>query len=235
MKNKNKIFLAVVTLLLLMLIATPHVFAKNEKAKIEKKLIELELIKIELSRIESSKNSIFNNRVIVTDNNKTDLVERTKAYFKNHFPTSPVDPEELVNLAQLHNFPLDFIILNGHLESHMCTKGRGADSNNCHNVNNTDAGDYKPTVCGQYTECLNNVYIGEVKFINLIKNCYMNENQLITLQAWLDQDFRIQRTVAPYCNASKGSRYMTDVKSLSKYQYGIQNWINPTFEGYLKK
>lgn len=234
MKNKNKIFIAIVTLLLLMLIVTPHVFAQNEKVKIEKELIEMELIKIELARIEAE-NSIFKNRVIVTNQNKSDLVARTKTYFKNYFPTSPVDPAELVNLAQTHNFPLDFILINGHLESHMCTAGRGAESNNCHNVNNTDAGDYKPTVCGQYTECLNNVYIGEIKFINLIKNCYMNENQLITLQTWLDQDFRVQRTVAPFCNASKGSRYMTDVKSLSKYQYGITNWINPVFNGYIKE
>jgi hypothetical protein len=179
-------------------------------------------------------NSDFDNRIKVTDNNKADLIERTKKYFKTYFPKSPVKPEYLVNLSQEKDFPLDFILLNGHLESHMCTAGRGATSKNCHNVNNTDAGDYKPTVCGQYTQCNSKYEIGEVQFIELIKNCYMNKGETITLQSWLDRDFRVVRTVKPFCSAAPGARYMTDKKSLYKYEFGIENWINPIFAGYPK-
>lgn len=180
-------------------------------------------------------NTFFTNRVMVTEKNKDDLKNRTQNYINTYFSNTPASAEMLVNIAQQNNFPLDFLLLQGHLESHMCTKGRGAQSNNCHNVDNTDAGDYKPTVCGQFTACLADVVTGEQKFINLIQNCYFNNNEEVSIQKFIDYDFRIQRTIPPYCSASVGSRYMTDGRSRSKYENGVVNYINPIFEGYLKE
>jgi hypothetical protein len=169
------------------------------------------------------------NGVWVTDANQADLIAKTQKYIDKYFATTPITAKQLVELAKVNKFPLDFLILNGHLESHFCTKGRGATSNNCHNVNNTDAGDYKPTVCGQFTECHSDILQGEQKFINLIKNCYIGDNQELSLQTFIDNDFRIQKTVEPFCSAKVGSRYMTDKNSRNKYIFGIQNWINTIF------
>jgi hypothetical protein len=176
----------------------------------------------------------FKDRVWVTDSNKVQLIELVEKYKNKYFPTSPAQSEMIVSLAQQEEFPLDFLLVAGHYESHFCTRGRGAQSNNCMNINNTDPGDGKATVCGQYTQCLSDVQTGLRKFSNLIKNCYIGQNQHLSLQTFLDNDFRIQRTVPPHCTARVGARYMTDKNSQKKYQDLIQNNLNPIFNGYNK-
>jgi hypothetical protein len=181
------------------------------------------------AKTEEVKNSDGPNGVFVNDSNFEDIIKKTQTYKDKYFPTSPVDSRALVMLAKAENFPIDFLLVSGHLESHLCTAGRGADSLNCHNVNNTDNGDGKATVCGQYTECLSDVMTGEIKFINLIKNCYFKEGVTPTIQGFIDQDFRIQRTIMPFCSAGVGARYMTDTGAINKYINAVQNFINPIF------
>jgi murein DD-endopeptidase MepM/ murein hydrolase activator NlpD len=187
---------------------------------------------IDTSNLFKEKFDKFKYGVFVTDNNKNKLVEMTQTYINKYAPTTPLTAVGLVQIAQDNDFPLDFILVNAHLESHLCTKGRGADSNNCHNVNNTDAGDYKATVCGQYTECHDDVWKGEQKFINLIKNCYTRQGTVPSLEQFIKNDFRVQHTVHPFCSARVGARYMTDPATNRTYINAIQNFINPIFTGY---
>ena len=169
-------------------------------------------------------------KTIVTLENKQEMIQKTQMYINKYFSNTPVTAELLVNLSQANNFPLDFLLVSGHLESHMCTKGRAVPSKNCHNVDNTDAGDNRPTVCGQYTNCLDSIVTGEQKFINLIKNCYFQADVVPSLRGFIDQDFRVQRTVRPFCSARVGSRYMTDVRAKYKYENAIINYVNHIFK-----
>jgi hypothetical protein len=159
---------------------------------------------------------------------ENDLVSKTQKYIETYFypkenssiycKNTLVKAKEWVDIAQANNFPLDLLIVQAHLESHGGTCGRANISNNVHNVNNTDAGDNMPiTVCGVYTECLDNWLAGEQKFINLIKVCYTQEGKQPSLIDFINQDFRIQQTVPPFCSAKAGSRYMTDSGSKAKY------------------
>jgi len=156
------------------------------------------------------------------------LVQKTQKYIEKYFypkqnskpscKKTLVTAKEWVDIAQANDFPLDFLIVQAHVESHGGTCGRAHKSNNVHNVNNTDRGDNMPvTICGVFTECLDNWLAGEQKFINLIKACYTKQGQQPSLADFINQDFRIQQTVKPYCSAKVGSRYMTDRNARAKY------------------
>lgn len=144
--------------------------------------------------------------------------ERAKRYAAKYVPNSPMSIDELLELADKYQFPYDLLLISGHAESHLGTYGRGATSKNPWNVDNVTAGDYLPTVCGFLTRCLDTWDEGQIKYMELIRNCYMNENEQVTLQAFMDRDFRTVRQVAPYCSAKVGSRYMTDKNAKFKYE-----------------
>jgi murein DD-endopeptidase MepM/ murein hydrolase activator NlpD len=180
---------------------------------------------------------------LVTPDNKGVILKKTRVYFEKYFSGTKVKPEEIVNIAENNNFDLGLLLINGHIESGMCIQGRAVISNNCHNVNNTTAGDNIPiTICGMFTECNQDILAGEKKFIDLISNCYIdtsknlmgaengNEKQDISLHTFMSNDFHVQKTVKPFCDAKIGARYMSDELSYIKYDFALQNYFLPIFE-----
>jgi hypothetical protein len=140
-----------------------------------------------------------------------------QSYISTYFPDTPVTAEMLANQSKKSKVPVGFILAAGHNESHMGTKGRAVETQNVFNVGNTDAGDYKPTVCGQASNCLSNWQQGLDAFTDLITKCYFNENEEIKLETWISRDFRAVR-----CDIN-GKRYMTNPNALNTYQERIKN------------
>lgn len=226
MENKSNQILIVLFIAIVLITATrPESKDKNVKFYEFKAEAGLEVTLAKKETQETQKVS----GVFVTKENKKDLTNKTQIYINKFFKDTPASAAFLVEMAEANNFPLDFLLVSGHLESHMCTKGRAKPSKNCHNVDNTDGGDNLPTVCGQYTVCLESVKKGSQKFINLIQNCYFKQNEIPSIQGFINYDFRIQRRVPPFCGASVGSRYMTDTRARAKYENAIINYINPIF------
>lgn len=169
--------------------------------------------------------------LFVKPENKSKMVEKTQSYIDKYFnqnsKKSPMVGQTIVDMAEKANFPVGLILANAHLESHGATLGRGADSNNPHNIGNTDPGDGKMTVCGQYTNCLKDWTVGTQMFIKLITNCYMS-SQIATTHEFINNDFRTQK-VSNECSSVKiGSRYMTDINAPTKYR-DISALINKNF------
>jgi len=167
--------------------------------------------------------------VFVNDSNFEKIVDKVQQYKNRYFPTSPVDARVLTQLAKDRNFPIDLILVQGHLESHMCTAGRGRDTRNCHNIGNTDSGDNKATDCNDASSCLDDVMQGEDLFISLISQCYTKSDELPSIQGFIENDFRIQQ-LGHTCRDSKlGARYMTDTNAKSKYEMAL-GYVHSIFD-----
>ncbi len=142
----------------------------------------------------------------------TSSIESIQTYINKYFPTSPVTAQMIVDQSVKSGVPVGFILAVGHNESHMGTKGRAVQTRNPFNVGNTDAGDTKAVDCAtSYNNCLVGWQAGLDAFTSLITRCYFNEGEPISLQTWVDRDFRAVR-----CNIA-GKRYMTDVRASQKY------------------
>jgi len=149
--------------------------------------------------------------------NKNKQIQKIEKYMQKYTPKSPITAELLWQQSKLHNFPVSFLLAVGHSESHLGSAGRGAKTYNPYNVGNTDAGDYKPVVCGQANRCLDNWKHGINQFISLIKRCYFHDNEVVSLQTWISRDFRAVR-----CNIA-GKRYMSNPQASTKYRNRISN------------
>jgi hypothetical protein len=142
---------------------------------------------------------------------------KIESYRSKYFKTSPISTEMIIKASADSGVPASFILAVGHNESHMGTKGRAVKTRNPMNVGNTDRGDHKAVKCGVANNCLNDWEQGLFAFTDLIKRCYFQEGEVISLQTWVDRDFRAVR-----CNIV-GKRYMTDTRAGSKYQERINN------------
>jgi len=148
---------------------------------------------------------------------RADKVAKTQAYIDKYSNNSPLTGEMLVKISEERNFPVSFMLAVAHNESHFGTKGRAVGTNNPYNVGNTDAGDYKAVQCGVANWCLESPEQGVHTFVDLISTRYFNEGEQISLQTWIDRDFRaVNGTIA-------GKRYQTDKQALVKYQERLQN------------
>ena len=168
--------------------------------------------------------------VFVTNENKADLIAKTKEYIKKYQKAeSPLDPEMLVNLAQKTNFPLDLILIQAHAESHFCTNGRAKDTKNCWNIGNVDAGDTKATDCQDGSSiCLNDYQNGLALYIHYMTSCHFHEGEIISTQKFFDRNFSIIRKGSKICGQI-GARYATDVKYHEKLSSILHDNFNPIF------
>jgi hypothetical protein len=145
------------------------------------------------------------------ENDREALANKIQNYLNRWTPNSPLNAEMIIETSQASGVPVDFILTVCHAESHCGTKGRAVQTKNPFNVGNTDAGDWKSVVCGRANWCLNSWAEGLAKFTALIKNCYFEEGEKITLTKYIDRDFRAVR-----CGI-QGKRYMTDRNAAAKY------------------
>jgi hypothetical protein len=168
--------------------------------------------------------------VFVNDENKANLITKTREYIKKYSKGEPIlDAEMVVNTAQKSNFPLDLILIQAHTESHFCTNGRAIQSKNCWNVGNFDGGDNKPTNCqdGQ-TTCLDSYQKGLDLYIRYMESCHFHENETISVQKFFDRNFSIIRQGSSICGPI-GARYATDVKYRQNLTTVLQTNFNPIF------
>lgn len=168
--------------------------------------------------------------VFVNDENKQELIEKTKKYISTYQKVeSPLNAEMIVNIAQKEKYSLDLILIQAHTESHFCTQGRAIDTKNCWNVGNVDAGDNKKTDCQDGTSiCLDDYQKGLELYIHYMKSCHFHEKETISLQKFIDRDFRIVRQGDKICG-EVGARYATDKSYRSKIVNILQNNFNPIF------
>jgi len=168
--------------------------------------------------------------VFVSNENKTDLIEKTRKYItKYQKGESPLDPEMIVNTAQKNDFPLDLILIQAHTESHFCTNGRAKDTKNCWNIGNFDTGDTKATDCQDGSSlCLDNFEKGLDLYINYMKSCHFHEGEKISTQKFFDRDFRIVRQGSKICGGV-GKRYATDSNYRQNLAAILQNNFNSIF------
>ena len=169
--------------------------------------------------------------VFVNNENKADLITKTKEYIKKYQKSeSPLDAEILVNLSQKTNFPLDLILIQLHQENHFCTNGGDRLlSKNCFNVGNNDKGDNKPLDCNDGSSiCLESYEKGLDLYINYMKSCHFHENEIITSQKFFDRDFRQVRQGSKICGGV-GKRYATDPSYRQNLATILQNNFNPIF------
>lgn len=141
----------------------------------------------------------------------TDLAKVQRAINVLSFGKSPLTAEMVSNASKSSGVPVDFILTAGTLESHLGTAGRAVPTKNAFNLGNTDCGDYKPAVRNSCNSFKNDWESGLNAFTSLIRNCYFDEGEKITLETYIARDFRAVR-----CSV-KGSRYMTDRMAKSKY------------------
>jgi len=168
--------------------------------------------------------------VFVSDENKADLIGKTKEYIKKYSKGEPVlDAEMVVNFAQKKQFPLDLILVQAHAESHFCTLGRAVQSKQCWNIGAFDAGDTKPTSCVDgLTICQNSYLDGLELYQNFMVNCHFHDEEKPTIQKFVDRDFRQVRTGSGICGGI-GKRYATAQDYRSKFIKILQTNFNPIF------
>lgn len=197
---------------------------QKEKGRLEnlKKQLEIDLkIKeLELEK-EKIKNPLKPLKVEAKEARKesVDLEDRKakiNQYFAKYTPGTPLTAEMIITYADKYQIPDGFFLAVCHNESHCGTKGRAIPTKNPFNVGNITAGDNKATNCQKYSNCLGSFEEGVEAFARLISAKYFNENEKITLETWVNRDFTAVR------GDVKGSRYMTDQGSLTKYKERIQ-------------
>jgi hypothetical protein len=136
------------------------------------------------------------------------LLNKVKKIVKN----SPIPAARWIELSQELNFPLDFLLTAGKIESHFGTRGRAVRTKNIFNVGNTDGGDYKPVAHDSFNSFNDSFEKGLVRYAQLIRDCYFLENEKISLRTFIKRDFRAVR-----CSQA-GKRYMTDRLAKQKYK-----------------
>jgi hypothetical protein len=166
----------------------------------------------------SSVNSATSQENKENKENTAQLIEETKKIIGDN--PSPISPERWVELSQELDFPLDFMLAVAHNESHFGTRGRAVETKNIFNVGNTDCGDGKPVQKDHCNNFIDSYELGVLEFAKLIKNCYFEEDEQITIEKWIERDFRAVR-----CEI-KGKRYMTDKFSKFKYNSIIKKLTN---------
>ena len=170
--------------------------------------------------------------VQVTDDNYSDLLNRTKTFLAKYAVGTKVSAELIVNIAKENKFPLDLLLIQGHIESNWCTKGRATTSNMCINVGAYDRGDTIPTTCHDGTTwCVSDYAIGLQIYIDIMKGCWFKPNQAITIDNFIANDFRIQQRGDNRCG-EVGARYATSPAYKTHFINATQNLFNPIFIGY---
>ena len=142
------------------------------------------------------------------------LLNKVKKIVKN----SPIPAVRWIELSQELNFPLDFLLTAGKIESHFGTRGRAVQTKNIFNVGNTDGGDYKAVKYNSFNSFNSSFEAGLIRYVDLIRNCYFFEGEEIRLKTFIQRDFRAVR-----CSQA-GKRYMTDRLAKPKYKI-ISNLI----------
>jgi hypothetical protein len=169
--------------------------------------------------------------VFVNDENRANLITKTREYIKKYQKgESPLDAEMLVNTAQKSNFPLDLILIQLHQENHFCTNGGDRLlSKNCFNVGNNDKGDHKPLDCNDGSSiCLESYEKGIELYIYFMKSCHFHEGETISTQKFFDRDFRQVREGSKICGGV-GKRYATDPNYRQNLTTILQTNFNPIF------
>lgn len=141
-----------------------------------------------------------------------DKLAKIQTYLEAYTPNSPISPELILRVAEQEKFPVSFLLVSGTLESHLGTYGRAVATKNVFNVGNTDCGDKKQANkidgCSVFEDEWEK---GFLSFTTLIKNCYFEENEKISLEKFIARDFRAVRC------PQKGARYMTDKNATNQY------------------
>jgi hypothetical protein len=184
----------------------------------------------EVSQISQKEIRIDDLGVFVSDENKADLIAKTKEYIKKYSKGEPIlDAEMIANFAQKKQFPLDLILVQAQVESNFCTLGRAVQSKQCWNIGAFDAGDTKPTSCVDgLTICQNSYLEGLEFYYKYMKDCHFHENEKPTIQKFVDRDFRQVRKGSGIC-AGIGKRYATAPDYRSKFINILQTNFNPIF------
>jgi len=195
----------------------------NVQAQTEVKNPELETAEKALEEAKAKVESLKVTAPWVDDKTEQDPklsvenIAKIQSYINRYFPNTPLTAQQLAEAGAKNNIPVGFILAVGHNESHLGTKGRAVETKNPFNVGNVTAGDYLPTNCNLYSNCLDSWQSGLDNFTSLMVRCYFHENEEIKLQTWIDRDFKAVR-----CNIA-GKRYMTDWGAKWKYQERINN------------
>jgi hypothetical protein len=168
--------------------------------------------------------------VFVSDENKADLIAKTKEYIAKYSQNKVVlDAEMIANFAQKKQFPLDLILVQAQVESNFCTLGRAVQSKQCWNIGAFDAGDTKPTSCADgLTICQNSYLEGLELYQNFMVNCHFHEGEKPTIQKFVDRNFLIIRQGSSICGPI-GARYATDKNYRQKIIDILQTNFNPIF------
>ena len=168
--------------------------------------------------------------VLVTASNYQQLLTKTRTFLTKYAPGTPVKAELIVNLARDNKFPLDLLLIQGHIESNWCTKGRATTSNMCINVGSYDRGDTIATTCHDGTTwCVSDFAVGLQIYIDIMSKCWFTPTQAITIDNFIKNDFRIQQRGDSRCGAV-GGRYATSPAYQNHFVNTTQNLFNPIFK-----
>ena len=80
----------------------------------------------------------------MTDKNKKWSAAKVQRYIDNHVvdgKASPISGQELLDLANKNNFPIELALIQGAQESNFGTSGAGETTNNIYNWGNFTEGD----------------------------------------------------------------------------------------------
>lgn len=135
--------------------------------------------------------------------------------------------EEAVRISDEFNIPLDFILVQGLKESNFGTAGRAVLSKNTFNVGNVTEGDGKPTNCNDgLSKCYSNVQAAHNRWANLVTSCYLRPEQPRTIQAFMDNGFRIQQVTEHCRGVGVGNCYMAACEgAIPDYAWLLDNII----------
>jgi hypothetical protein len=232
--SKN-IYYILVSFVVIVLITMSVVPAKAEAVNslVIRRLLAKRLLiaKITASKpkIEVKKEGPQELSVLVTDANYQDLLIKTQTFLSRYAVGTKVSAELIVNIAKDNKFPLDLLLIQGHIESNWCTKGRARTSNMCINVGAYDRGDTIATTCHDGTTwCVSDYAVGLQIDSDRMSKCWFTPSQKITIDNFIKNDFRIQQRGDSRCGPV-GGRYATSPAYQSHFVNSVQNLFNPIF------
>ena len=145
------------------------------------------------------------------DIERVERVERVNSFIQGRYPTSPLNGEMIISTSDSYSIPEGFLMSIFIQESSMGINGRAVGTKNPGNIGNTDAGDGKSVNCQAYNWCLGGWSVGTDLTGEYIGTCHFNEGEPISLEAWIDRDFRTVSNRGRLCRGvAIGSRYMTN-------------------------